>query len=47
VQRSIKAWPAVEEAIDATDRVLNSMKRGDELRSGVLQMVKVYVAPSG
>jgi DNA-directed RNA polymerase subunit beta len=26
------------------DRVLNSMKRGDELRSGVLQMVKVYIA---
>jgi len=24
--------------------VLNSMKRGDELRSGVLQMVKVYIA---
>ncbi len=37
-------WPAVEEAIDARDRMLNSMKRGDELRSGVLQMVKVYVA---
>jgi DNA-directed RNA polymerase subunit beta len=37
-------WPAVEEAIDARDRTLNSMKRGDELRSGVLQMVKVYVA---
>src|SRR5688572_13798872 len=37
-------WPAVEEAIDACDRVLNSMKRGDELRSGVLQMVKVYIA---
>src|SRR5438874_7141242 len=37
-------WPAVEEAIDAADRVLNSMKRGDELRSGVLQMVKVYIA---
>ena len=37
-------WPAVEEAIDARDRVLNSMKRGDELRSGVLQMVKVYIA---
>ncbi|MBX3411775.1 MAG: DNA-directed RNA polymerase subunit beta [Pirellulales bacterium] len=37
-------WPAVENAIDARDRVLNSMKRGDELRSGVLQMVKVYVA---
>ncbi|MEQ8211722.1 MAG: DNA-directed RNA polymerase subunit beta [Lacipirellulaceae bacterium] len=37
-------WPAVEEAIDARDRKLNSMKRGDELRSGVLQMVKVYIA---
>ncbi|MBN1394061.1 MAG: DNA-directed RNA polymerase subunit beta [Pirellulales bacterium] len=37
-------WPAVEAAIDAKDRALNSMKRGDELRSGVLQMVKVYVA---
>jgi DNA-directed RNA polymerase subunit beta len=37
-------WPTVEEAIDQRDRTLNSMKRGDELRSGVLQMVKVYVA---
>ncbi|TWU30006.1 DNA-directed RNA polymerase subunit beta [Bythopirellula polymerisocia] len=37
-------WPAVEEAIDERDRKLNSMKRGDELRSGVLQMVKVYIA---
>lgn len=37
-------WPTVEEAIDARDRTLNSMKRGDELRSGVLQMVKVYIA---
>ncbi len=37
-------WPAVEEAIDDRDRKLNSMKRGDELRSGVLQMVKVYIA---
>jgi DNA-directed RNA polymerase subunit beta len=37
-------WPAVENAIDAKERALNSMKRGDELRSGVLQMVKVYVA---
>jgi DNA-directed RNA polymerase subunit beta len=37
-------WPAVEAAIDAKERALNSMKRGDELRSGVLQMVKVYVA---
>ena len=37
-------WPAVDAAIDARDRRLNSMKRGDELRPGVLQMVKVYVA---
>lgn len=37
-------WPAVEAAQDARDRKLNSMKRGDELRSGVLQMVKVYIA---
>ncbi|MFN7806526.1 MAG: DNA-directed RNA polymerase subunit beta [Planctomycetaceae bacterium] len=34
----------VEAAIDQRDRVLNTMKRGDELPSGVLQMVKVYVA---
>ena len=37
-------WPAVEDAMDERDRQLNSMKRGDELRSGVLQMVKVYIA---
>ena len=37
-------WPDVENAIDDRDRKLNSMKRGDELRSGVLQMVKVYIA---
>ena len=37
-------WENVERAIDGRDRKLNSMKRGDELRSGVLQMVKVYIA---
>ncbi len=37
-------WASVELAIDERDRKLNSMKRGDELRSGVLQMVKVYIA---
>ncbi|MCH5377098.1 MAG: DNA-directed RNA polymerase subunit beta, partial [Planctomycetes bacterium] len=37
-------WQDVENAIDERDRRLNSMKRGDELRSGVLQMVKVYIA---
>ncbi len=39
-----KKWHYVESSIDARDRRLNSMKRGDELRRGVLQMVKVYVA---
>jgi DNA-directed RNA polymerase subunit beta len=39
-----QSWPKVEESIDIRDRKLNSMKRGDELRSGVLQMVKVYIA---
>ena len=34
----------VEGSIDARDRKLNSMKRGDELRRGVLQSVKVYIA---
>jgi DNA-directed RNA polymerase subunit beta len=37
-------WANVENAIDVRDRKLNSMKRGDELRSGVLQMVKIYIA---
>lgn len=40
----LQQWVNVETAIDVRDRKLNSMKRGDELRSGVLQMVKVYVA---
>lgn len=45
IERLYKAlWPAVEESLDAKERRLNSMKRGDELRPGVLQMVKVYVA---
>jgi DNA-directed RNA polymerase subunit beta len=35
---------ALQTAIDQRDRTLNSMKRGDELRSGVLQMVKIYIA---
>ncbi len=37
-------WPAVEDVIDIADHRVNSLKRGDELPSGVLQMVKVYVA---
>jgi DNA-directed RNA polymerase subunit beta len=37
-------WSDVEKAIDQRERMVNSMKRGDELRSGVLQMAKVYIA---
>ncbi len=37
-------WPVVEILIDEENHRLNSLKRGDELPSGVLQMVKVYVA---
>jgi DNA-directed RNA polymerase subunit beta len=37
-------WPIVEDVIDDAEHALNTMKRGDELPSGVLQMVKVYVA---
>jgi len=37
-------WSVVEDAIDEKEHRLNSLKRGDELPSGVLQMVKVYVA---
>ncbi|GIW94634.1 MAG: DNA-directed RNA polymerase subunit beta [Pirellulaceae bacterium] len=39
-----KHWPTVEAAIDARDRKVNSLRLGEELRSGVLQMVQVFVA---
>lgn len=34
----------VQSLLDEKERKLNSLKRGDELQSGVQQMVKVYVA---
>ena len=34
----------VEDAIDQRDREFNSMRKGDELKRGVLEMVKVYIA---
>ncbi len=37
-------WPRVEEIQEECDRKAAQMKRGDELASGVLEMVKVYVA---
>ncbi|MGL4419293.1 MAG: DNA-directed RNA polymerase subunit beta, partial [Gemmataceae bacterium] len=37
-------WERIQAFIDEQERKLNSLKRGDELPSGVQQMVKVYVA---
>ncbi|NNF43281.1 MAG: DNA-directed RNA polymerase subunit beta [Phycisphaerales bacterium] len=37
-------WPRVEAILAEKDRRLAHMKRGDELPSGVLEMVKVYLA---
>lgn len=37
-------WPKVEDIMEERDRKSAQMKRGDELPSGVLEMVKVYVA---
>ena len=37
-------WERIQFFIDEQERKLNSLKRGDELPSGVQQMVKVYVA---
>jgi DNA-directed RNA polymerase subunit beta len=37
-------WPRISEIIEERDRKVAQMKRGDELPSGVLEMVKVYVA---
>ncbi len=39
-----KYWPKIKELIEERDRKIAQMKRGDELPSGVLEMVKVYVA---
>jgi DNA-directed RNA polymerase subunit beta len=36
--------PRIETLKDEKERRINSLKRGDELPSGVLQMVKVYIA---
>ncbi len=40
----LRHWERIQFFIDEQDRKLNSLKRGDELPSGVQQMVKVYVA---
>jgi DNA-directed RNA polymerase subunit beta len=37
-------WPRITEMLEERDRKVAQMKRGDELPSGVLEMVKIYVA---
>ena len=37
-------WPRIKAIEEEKDRVLAHKKRGDELQSGVLEMVKVYLA---
>jgi DNA-directed RNA polymerase subunit beta len=37
-------WPRIIEQIEERDRKIAQLKRGDELPSGVLEMVKVYIA---
>lgn len=37
-------WPRVQAVIKEKQRRMDHMKRGDELPSGVLEMVKIYVA---
>jgi DNA-directed RNA polymerase subunit beta len=39
-----KYWPRISEILEERERKTQQMKRGDELPSGVLEMVKVYVA---
>ena len=39
-----KYWPRISELLEEKERKTQQMKRGDELPSGVLEMVKVYVA---
>jgi len=37
-------WPRIGELLEEQERKVAQMKRGDELPSGVLEMVKVYIA---
>ena len=37
-------WPRIAEMLEERDRKVAQMKRGDELPSGVLEMVKIYIA---
>ena len=42
-----KFWVKIAEVKDEENRKIERLKHGDELHSGVLEMVKVYVAMRG
>jgi DNA-directed RNA polymerase subunit beta len=44
INTSSRFWPRVQAVLKEKNRRMEHMKRGDELPSGVLEMVKVYVA---
>ncbi|MGB2755072.1 MAG: DNA-directed RNA polymerase subunit beta, partial [Phycisphaerae bacterium] len=39
-----REWPKIEEMLDEKERQVARLKRGDELPTGVLEMVKVWIA---
>ncbi len=39
-----REWPKIQEMVDEKERQVARLKRGDELPTGVLEMVKVWVA---
>ena len=39
-----REWPKIQDMLDDKERQVSRLKRGDELPSGVLEMVKVWIA---
>jgi len=39
-----REWPKVQDMLDERERQVSRLKRGDELQSGVLEMVKIWIA---
>ena len=44
MEQAKRFWPCVQAIQEEKERKLSLMKRGDELPSGVLEMVKIYIA---
>jgi len=39
-----REWPKIQEMLDEKERQVSRLKRGDELPTGVLEMVKIWIA---